>query len=282
MPRWFLSTTPGYLRVAPLAGDTFTPIAAFSGRTGGTSDAPYDSLNLSEGVGDDTQAVRANRAHLLGALQLAPERVAYATQVHGATCLVPRGPGWAGTGDALATRHEDLVLAVGTADCLAVLLWDSTGPAVAAAHAGWRGTVAGVVPRAVSALAALGSDPAHLRAALGPRIGPCCFEVGPEVAERFAAEDVRLEGGRRTVDLAQAVTRQLVLAGLDLEGGACTACGPARYYSHRRDHGRTGGTSDAPYDSLNLSEGVGDDTQAVRANRARLLGALQLAPERVA
>jgi polyphenol oxidase len=250
MPRWFLSTTPGYLRVAPFAGDAFTPIAAFSARTGGTSDAPFDSLNLSEGVGDDTQAVRANRARLLGALQLAPERVAYATQVHGATCLVPQGPGWAGTGDALATRHEDLVLAVGTADCLAVLLWDSTRPAVAAAHAGWRGTVAGVVPHAVSALAALGSDPARLRAALGPRIGPCCFEVGPEVAERFRPEDVRDDRGRLTVDLAQAVTRQLVLAGLDpasvrdaatdLEGGACTACDPARYYSHRRDHGRTG------------------------------------------
>jgi hypothetical protein len=250
MPRWFLSTTPGYLRVAPFAGDAFTPIAAFSARTGGTSGAPYDSLNLSEGVGDDTQAVRANRALLLGALQLAPERVAYATQVHGATCLVPQGAGWAGTGDALATRHEDLVLAVGTADCLAVLLWDATRPAVAAAHAGWRGTVAGVVPHAVSALAALGSDPAHLRAALGPRIGPCCFEVGPEVAERFAPEDVRRVGERRTVDLAQAVTRQLVRAGLspasvrdvalDLEGGACTACDPARYYSYRRDHGRTG------------------------------------------
>jgi copper oxidase (laccase) domain-containing protein len=110
--------------------------------------------------------------------------------------------------------------------------------------------VAGVVPHAVSTLAALGSDPADLRAALGPRIGPCCFEVGPEVAERFRHEDVLSVDGRLTVDLAQAVTRQLVLAGLDpasvfdaardLEGGACTACDPERYYSHRRDHGRTG------------------------------------------
>ncbi len=241
---------PGYVRAAPLEGDPFTPVAAFSTRTGGTSAAPFDSLNLSEGVGDDAQAVRANRARLLDALQLAPGRVAYATQVHGATCLVPPGPGWAGTGDALATRHDDLVLVASAADCLAVLLWDATRPVIAAAHAGWRGTVAGVVPRAVQAMAALGSDPAQLRAALGPRIGPCCFEVGPEVAERFHASDVRAANGRTTIDLAQAVTRQLVLSGLapasirdlglDLEGGACTACDPARYFSHRRDHGSTG------------------------------------------
>jgi YfiH family protein len=250
MPRWFLSTSPGYLRIAPQAGDAMTPVAAFSARTGGTSAAPFDSLNLSEGVGDDPRAVRENRARLLGALGLSPGQVAYATQVHGATCLLPAGPGWAGTGDALATRHEPLVLAVGTADCLAVLLWDSTRPAIAAAHAGWRGTLAGVAPHAVQALRALGSNPAHLRAALGPRIGPCCFEVGPEVAERFEAADLRESSGRITIDLAHAVTRQLVLAGLDpasildagkdLEGGACTACDAERYFSHRRDRGRTG------------------------------------------
>lgn len=241
---------PGYVRAAPMAGDVFTPVAAFSTRTGGRSVTPFESLNLSEGVGDDAQTVRENRERLLGALEVDPARVAYATQVHGATCLLPPGPGWAGTADALATRHEDLVLVVGTADCLAVLLWDATRPTIAAAHAGWRGTVAGVVPRTVQAMTALGSDPARMRAALGPRIGPCCFEVGPEVAERFAPDDVHSVNERTTVDLAHAVTRQLVLAGLDpasirdlaldLPGGACTACDPARYFSHRRDRGRTG------------------------------------------
>jgi YfiH family protein len=250
MPRWFLSNTPGYIRAAQDPGDAFTPVAAFTTRTGGLSATPFDSLNLSEGVGDDTQAVRANRARVLGALGLDPAHVAYATQVHGATCLVPPGPGWAGTADALATRHDGLVLAVGSADCLAVLLWDSTRPAIAAAHAGWRGTLAGVVPRAVSALTALGSDARDLRAALGPRIGACCFEVSADVAERFPAEDRRESGPRITIDLAGAVTRQLQSAGLaaasirdlgrDLEGGACTAGDAANYFSHRRDQGRTG------------------------------------------
>lgn len=241
---------PGYLRVAPIAGDAFTPVAAFTTRTGGLSAAPFDSLNLSEGVGDDTQTVRGNRAHVLGALGLDPVQVAYSTQVHGATCLVPHGPGWAGTADALATRHPALVLAVGTADCLAVLLWDATRPTVAAAHAGWRGALAGVVPRAAQVLSSLGSDPGDLRAALGPRIGACCFEVSADVAERFPPED-RIEAeGRITIDLAGAITRQLRSVGLaaasirdsgqDLESGACTAHDPATYFSYRRDRGRTG------------------------------------------
>lgn len=250
MPRWFLSKIPGYLRAAPIPGDAFTPVAAFTTRTGGRSVAPFDSLNLSEGVGDDTQTVRGNRALVMEALGLDPVHVAYSTQVHGATCLVPPGPGWAGTADALATRHPALVLAVGTADCLAVLLWDATRPAVAAAHAGWRGTLAGVVPRAVQVMTSLGSEPGDLRAVLGPRIGACCFEVSSDVAGRFRPEDRIETDGRTTIDLAGAITRQLRSAGLaaasirdfglDLKGGACTAHNPATYFSHRRDQGRTG------------------------------------------
>ena len=225
-------------------------MAAFSARTGGVSAAPYDSLNLSEGVGDDPAAVRTNRSRLLTTLGLDPAGVAFATQVHGATCLTPVVSGWAGTGDALATRDAGPVLVVGTADCLAVLLWDATRPAIAAAHAGWRGTLAGVVPRTVETLVELGSQPANLRAALGPRIGPCCFEVGPEVAEQFVPEDRSARAGRATIDLARAVIRQLRAAGLPEAGvfdvanspgaSACTACDAARYFSHRRDQGQTG------------------------------------------
>jgi len=250
MSRWFLSMTPGYVRAAPDPADAFTPIAAFTTRTGGVSAAPFDSLNLSEGVGDDPHAVRLNRSRVLGALGVAPEEVAYATQVHGANCLVPPGPGWAGTADALATRNEALVLAVGTADCLGVLLWDATRPVIAAVHAGWRGTLAGVVPRAVDALTALGSAAPDLRAALGPRIGACCFEVSGDVAERFPEEDRAHAAGRTTVDLAGAVARQLRAAGLaessirdvarDSGLDACTAHDAARWFSHRRDRGRTG------------------------------------------
>jgi hypothetical protein len=250
MTAWILSTAPGYLRVAPDDGGAFTPVAAFSTRRGGVSGAPFATLNLSEGVGDDARAVHANRARLLGALDLDPARVAWATQVHGAHVLTPRGPGLAGTGDALVTRIPALVLVVGAADCLAVLLWDEEGHVVGAAHAGWRGTVAGVVPRLVATMAAAGATPARLTAALGPRIGPCCFAVGPDVAARFDARHVTT--GRPdsrgaspvTVDLAAAVTAQLAAAGVPAgriaDSAACTACDAATYYSHRRDQGRTG------------------------------------------
>ncbi len=250
MPQWFLSTDPGYIRVAPGAhgaddgGDVFTPVAAFSTRRGGVSTAPWNGLNLSEGVGDDTTSVRTNRARLLDALGLDPAAVAWATQVHGAQVLAPRAPGLAGTGDGLVTKSPAIVLVVGAADCLSLLAWDRAGRAVAAIHAGWRGLVAGVVPQAIAALERFSVDRSELAVALGPRIGPCCFTVGPDVADLFAPQFVRRVDGRATIDLAAAARDQLHAAGVDparlRDVGDCTACGPATYFSHRRDAGRTG------------------------------------------
>ncbi len=254
MPRWFLSTSPGYARIAPAAGDAFTPTAAFTLRTGGASAPPFASLNLSEGVGDDADTVRANRARLLSALGLNTASVAYATQVHGATCLSPAGPGWAGEGDALATRRAGVTLAVGTADCMGLLFWDPAADparrAVAAVHSGWRGMASGAVRSAVSCLVAGGSRAADLRVALGPRIGPCCFEVGPDVAARFEPDERVRTGDRLTVDLARAARRELARAGVPagsildaadvLPARACTSCDAERFFSHRRDRGRTG------------------------------------------
>lgn len=213
-------------------------------RTGGVSRAPFDSLNLSEGVGDDAHAVRENRRRLLAALGDDTDRVAYATQVHGAHVLLPGGPGLAGNGDALIARAPGLAVVVGTADCLGVLAWDRAGRAVAAVHAGWRGIVAGVVERTLESLAQHGIAPAELTVALGPRIGPCCFEVAPDVSSRLS-EFVRTgSSGRTTVDLAAAVRRRLAASGVRDEGvrnlDECTACGTGSWYSHRRDRGRTG------------------------------------------
>ena len=244
MPEWFLSIDPGYARVAPDPGGAFTPVAAFSTRRGGVSAAPWDTLNLSEGVGDDASSVRVNRARLLAALGLDPSAIAFATQVHGARVLAPAAPGLAGTGDALVTRSADVVLAVGAADCLPLLAWDRQGRAVAAVHAGWRGLVAGVVPQALSVLARIGVAPGDLAVALGPRIGPCCFAVGADVAARFTSGFVRGESGRTTIDLAAVARQQLEAAGVDpalvRDLGHCTACDPDTWFSHRRDRGRTG------------------------------------------
>jgi len=163
-------------------------------------------------------------------------------QVHGA--LVVRAP-WEGAPEAdaaVATESGDLV-GIETADCLPVFVVDPRRRALAAAHAGWRGTAQGVATRAVEALEARGSRPGDLVAALGPCIGPCCYEVGEDVRAAFAA---RAEGlfrpgpaGRPHFDLRSANAHQLVAAGLREEAIAhveeCTRCRGDLYHSYRRD-----------------------------------------------
>ncbi len=245
MSRWFLSARPGYLRVAPSSDDRFTPTAAFTTRLGGSSVSPFDALNLSTGVGDDPAAVQNNRGHLLDALGLPAGSITYATQVHGANVIVPHEPGVAGEADALVSTDPGLTLAAGTADCLGVLLWSRDVPAVATVHAGWRGAAQGVVSAAVEALVrAAGVEATRVAAALGPRIGPCCFEVGEDVAARFREDEVVARGTGVAVDLARAARRQLRGAGIPddavLDVARCTSCEAATWFSHRRDRGRTG------------------------------------------
>lgn len=149
--------------------------------------------------------------------------------------------------DALVTRRSGTRLAVKTADCVPVLLLDPVRRAAAAIHAGWRGTVQGIVLAAVGEMGRLyGSRPEDLIAALGPAIGGCCYEVGPEVAVQFRdwfPERNDLERKTR-IDLRAALRRQLLAAGLK-EGRidsteVCTCCGGAEFHSWRRDGERAG------------------------------------------
>jgi hypothetical protein len=144
--------------------------------------------------------------------------------------------------DALVTTKQGVRIAVKTADCVPILLADPVKRVVAAVHAGWRGTADGIAAASVAALTErYGSRPEDLLAALGPSIGPCCFEVGPDVAPRFAAifpdrDDLH---GRTKIDLREANRRLLVKAGLT-EGkiapdAPCTCCGGAEFHSWRRD-----------------------------------------------
>jgi YfiH family protein len=224
----------------------------FSTRQGGVSRGAFSSLNLSRDVDDEPAAVEENRRRLarLGAFE--PDRLVEMRQEHSDRVIVlPAGqePPADARGDALIAFGRDAVLGIRTADCLAVLLADRRRRAVAAVHAGWRGTLAEVVRRAVEELARRGCDPGDLVAALGPCIRACCFTVGPEVAERFVREQdpglARRDGeGRWHVDLAGANRRQLIRAGVpdaaieDLS--LCSACRAELFFSHRRDRGRTG------------------------------------------
>jgi YfiH family protein len=172
-------------------------------------------------------------------------RTATLKQVHSASCVAARGRhGELGQGDALLESTPGAAIAVKTADCLPILLVDPVERVVAAVHAGWRGTAAGVAARAVAAMAAeWGTRPENLRAAIGPGIGKCCFEVGPEVAAVFG-EPVSGEGGRAHVDLAAANRRQLIESGVTASAIAasnlCTVCRADEFESFRRDREKAG------------------------------------------
>ena len=161
-------------------------------------------------------------------------------QIHSTTCVRAAGRGGVlGEGDALLENTPGSVVAVKTADCLPILLVDERQRAVAAVHAGWRGTVAGIAQRAVEAMRAeFGALPGELHAAIGPGIGKCCYEVGPEVAAQFGQQ------GRGHVDLAAANRRQLMDAGVTPEriyaSNLCTMCRCEEFYSFRRDQEASG------------------------------------------
>jgi purine-nucleoside/S-methyl-5'-thioadenosine phosphorylase / adenosine deaminase len=163
------------------------------------------------------------------------ENLATLKQIHSATCMPAEGrSGEIGRGDALLEDTPGAVVAVKTADCIPILLVDECKHAVAAVHAGWRGTVARIVPAALAGMAErFGTAPSDLHAAIGPGIGKCCYEVGPEVAVQFA------EQKRIHIDLADVNRRQLLETGVSPEriyvANLCTMCLPEEFHSFRRD-----------------------------------------------
>lgn len=165
--------------------------------------------------------------------------LATAKQIHSDRVLRVEGPGAQGEGDALISNVPGIALTIRTADCLPVLIADPRNHAVAAVHAGWRGVVAGIVPKTVQAMQReFGSRPEELVVAIGPGIGKCCFEVGPEVAAQFGLE------GRTNVDLIETMCRQLGRNGVIPENikasDECSCCKRELYESYRRDREAAG------------------------------------------
>ncbi len=218
-------------------------VLAFSTRRGGVSSPPYDSLNLGRSVPDRPSAVHENRRRALHALGLDLEHLATAGQVHGAATATVRAPGHSPDHDALVTTVRGVALAVTTADCMSILY--AAPDAVGVAHSGWRGTAAGMPRAALQALcAAAAVTPAAVTVHFGPCIRACCYQIGIEVARRFPVAAVFRHGERRMLDLVAAARLQLLDAGVPepsiADTGACTACDPGWYFSHRRDHGVAG------------------------------------------
>ncbi len=215
----------------------------FFTRRGGVSTGPYASLNGSLSGGDDRTAVQANRD--LVARSLGAGAMVGLTQVHGAAVVTVDQPWEAGAGpraDAMVTRRPGIALGVITADCAPVLLADPAAGVVGAVHAGWRGAVAGVLEAAVSAMAALGAEPARIAATVGPCIRQPSYEVGADLRDAVLAE--RADAARFFLDGARPGRWQFDLAGycaLRLAGvgrvdivPADTGAEPRRFFSHRR------------------------------------------------
>lgn len=212
-------------------------------RHGGVSAGPWQSLNLAAHVEDDPVAVEENRRRLRRALAMPAEPV-WLEQVHGAGVSLPDDP--LACADAVFDDRPGRICAVQTADCLPVLFCDDDGRQLAAAHAGWRGLLAGVLEQTAACFA---GEAGQVQAWLGPAIGPDAFEVGDEVRAAFVAEDEAatacFQRGRRKnrwlANLYALARIRLARAGIERVAGGeyCTLADPGLFFSFRRD-GETG------------------------------------------
>ena len=214
-------------------------------RQGGVSREPFASFNLGDHVGDDPQCVQANRAQLSALLKTAP---VWLNQVHGTQVVdaaSAKPSDLPPAADASFSRQPGVGCVIMTADCLPVLFCDEAVQVVAAAHAGWRGLLAGVLEATV---AAMGVAPPTVMAYLGPAIGPQAFEVGEEVRSAFVAHDEKaalafkpLVAGKWLADIYLLARQRLSRQGVErvFGGNFCTVSDSARFFSYRRD-GQTG------------------------------------------
>jgi YfiH family protein len=228
-----------------LTSDSLAPLRhGFFTRRGGASSGVFSGLNCGTGSSDQSEIVRINRARVAEAMEVAPENLVTVHQVHSAdvihvTSPLPDRP----RADAMVTATPGLALGVLTADCQPVLLADIRAGVIAAAHAGWRGALDGVLEATVAAMADLGAARDQITAVIGPSISQAAYEVGPEFIEDFIAEDpdnarffANGEDGRYQFDLPGFGLHRLRGAGVGRAEWTrhCTYADAARFYSYRR------------------------------------------------
>ena len=230
----------------------------FTTRSGGVSCGHLASMNIGIHRGDDPANVEENYRILAGAIGFDLQKLAATRQTH-SDIVLPVGKAQWGTAlvegasaesDALVTNEPGTALVIYTADCTPILLWDPVTGAVGAAHAGWRGTAADIAGKTVQAMVNhYGCDPKNIRAAIGPNIGPCCFETDADVPQAMvealgeaAYSCIRETGPKYYVNLKEMNALFLRRAGVtQIEiSSDCTACQPDRFWSHRRVGGNRG------------------------------------------
>jgi polyphenol oxidase len=227
-------------------------VHGFCGRAGGVSAGPFASFNLAEWVGDEAGAVAENRRRWDG--RYPKLRVARLNQVHGKLVrhIDPAHDGTRREGDGMVTAAPGLALGIFTADCVPILMVDEERRVAGALHAGWRGTLAGIAGEGVRAMVVLGARRTAVRAALGPSIGICCFEVDASLAEEFALQVPGTRKHTRTgkpgkayLDLRAIIRDQLEREGVDPRSianiGPCTRCANDLFFSRRGAGGATSG-----------------------------------------
>jgi len=246
------------MQVSRLEVPHWTPfdglIHGFLGRVSDQGRSPDTAFRLSSENGDDAETIKSNWCELKLALTLRDIDIVTARQVHGDTILTVssnKTTKLAGIGDGLMTDTPNLCVGVMTADCVPLLFMEPDRKIAAAVHAGWRGTASGIAQRTVASIQdTYGIDPAALHVAMGPSIGPCCYEVGPEVMGQIQAnwrEELkdawRPDGVKGRLDLRALNEAQLLGAGIPQPRisriGPCTACAVGDFHSYRKE-GKSG------------------------------------------
>lgn len=232
-------------------------------RDGGYSQAPYDTMNLAVTVGDDPEAVKKNRALLASIPGISVKNFAICKQIHGDDVVVLNQNlidmkastyfSNIAEADAMITNIPGICIMILIADCVPILICDASKKAIGITHAGWRGTVKQIVNKSVENMVdEYNSNPKDIIAGIGPSIGPCCYEVGPEVITEFektmnGTNDIvtnRTDNGKGYLNLRLANKKQLLQAGV-LEGNIdmadlCTFCHPDLFYSYRHQGKKSG------------------------------------------
>ena len=227
---------------------------AFSTRLGGVSSLSHTkSMNLAYGRGDSDETVNKNFSIFFGALGLKTENLIYMNQIHSCDVreITDGESGCAGSLDGMVTKSKNAVLCVKIADCSPIILCDKESGVIGACHAGWRGACGGIAKATVEKMVALGAKKENIRAAIGPCIHSCCYEI----QEDFYLEVKKMTGdicdsfftkreGKMFADIVKMNTYYLNLAGLKPENvyasEECTACSPYRFFSHRATKGKRG------------------------------------------
>ncbi len=241
----------------PILDDTGLVKTFFTTRRGGVSTGDFDSLNFGKYTEDDAGNVDENRKRLFSALGIENPIMVFPRQVHGDSVACIKKEDIQGHNnvtiedtDAVITKLPHVILTTIHADCLVVYLMDPINKIIGLAHAGWRGTRENITAKTVNSMVEqLGADREEIIAVIGPGLGNCCFEVGPEVYEEFKVktDDIdtyatRKTNGKYRIDLKGLNERQLKDAGVQKIQVTtyCTSCQPDLFFSHRRDLGRTG------------------------------------------